>query len=904
MRRRVFVVAAEYSENPRYLTEARRAAEFFAAPRPEPSREEVARAFFRFPNRGDDARTKREDWERAFGLSTPIGLGDLFASAAHRALTTLCASTGGDYLKTRNSITDLFVTSMPGLEPNERLNVGLVPQALRADLGLRPRARAQFVVGTSDSGAWAFAQAVRTARTSEDPATMLVVAGQIIPSGYVSQYQIRSVLGEEDQEHGLDMLVVGDLVMDLMRRNYGLSRGAVESLLARTAARKAQAGAHYPAGIHAGRTFKRDQRRTPYFDAGDIAVPCCGAAAVIVTSDEELVASVAASKNPRFRTAPIMEVLGVGEGSSNSNFLRRKSPLLFTTAVREALADTADDARMPGSTFASCAFGVVHDAFPSIELSFLLGVGLGWERAAERMAEGWSNPVGGLLTFGHALGASGLVQVNKVHHLFCVDRRYLPEAPGKPRQGFREDGALAFATSVGGPLSHVVGGLFRGGYQENRLVQDLRSAKPRSPEGAPVSHAYAARRTDLRHSLEAHLRSVPGSLLVEGTTYVSVRSCLRALTATDIQRLTFDGIQEVVVPGQLDDLRRRLRSVVAIVQQESTRLASMFDVFRLLTDEVRDLAGEYRSRGWCTPLGQSLGDDGLADRLKECLRVPLVAVCRLEGGTMHREVRFLPFEGQSFASLDNADLIDEASFAPRVGKPEELPFWNVRADRPEGPPRVISGNRVAEQIIAAPQGPRTRAELELMRLWFAPDAPRALLEKALRQSGAAMPEPSKVRAMFYLGELAGPPSAVSHEVFSRYARQARAYLEAYESTMHQVGSQLSVVAFERPPFRTGMDEALLSATRFSQEIARSLAPHGLTLRAAVCIAEGEVFEGADGRGTIASTGAARVEQLLEEVRAAAQGKSALAIEGASNLLVSLLDEKLGWPRSGNTWVAP
>ena len=88
----------------------------------------------------------------------------------------------------------MLVTSMPGLDPNERVNIGLVPQALQVQLGLSARARAQFVVGTSDSGAQAFAEAVRAARTAEHPATILVLAGQIIPGGDASQYQIRTVL--------------------------------------------------------------------------------------------------------------------------------------------------------------------------------------------------------------------------------------------------------------------------------------------------------------------------------------------------------------------------------------------------------------------------------------------------------------------------------------------------------------------------------------------------------------------------------------------------------------------------------------------------------------------------------------------------------------------------------------
>src|SRR5438034_3680754 len=98
------------------------------------------------------------------------------------------------------------------------------------------------------------------------------------------------------------------------------------------------------------------------------------------------------------------------------------------------------------------------------------------------MQEGWSNPVGGLLSFGHALGASGLVQVNKAHHLFCVDQRYLVEQAGRRRQGFREDGALAFTTSVGGPLSHIVVVMLRGGYHELRPSRRRAMAQP-----APLS---------------------------------------------------------------------------------------------------------------------------------------------------------------------------------------------------------------------------------------------------------------------------------------------------------------------------------------------------------------------------------------------------------------------------------
>jgi hypothetical protein len=278
MRRRVFVIAGEYSANPRHLPAARRTRAFLNELLEEPPQSEFEHLFFRYPNRSEDGRARPEDWAREFGLDKPVGLLDLFTSAAHRGLSSLHRLLGGgpsDYQATRDSITDLYVTAMPGLDLSERTNIGLVPQMLKGMLGLAPRTRAQFVVGTSDSGAWAFAQAVRAARVAERPATILVLAGQIIPSGYTSQYQIRTVLGEDDQARGLDMLAVGDLVMDVERRSLGLTRDEVEEHLARVSQRKFQLSNAYPAGFSSGRPAKRIARRTPYFDGADIAAPCC-----------------------------------------------------------------------------------------------------------------------------------------------------------------------------------------------------------------------------------------------------------------------------------------------------------------------------------------------------------------------------------------------------------------------------------------------------------------------------------------------------------------------------------------------------------------------------------------------------------------------------------------------------
>ena len=56
MRRRVYVIAGEYSANPRHLRPEQRSAAWLAEPAPEPAAEELSRLFFRYPNRSEDGR--------------------------------------------------------------------------------------------------------------------------------------------------------------------------------------------------------------------------------------------------------------------------------------------------------------------------------------------------------------------------------------------------------------------------------------------------------------------------------------------------------------------------------------------------------------------------------------------------------------------------------------------------------------------------------------------------------------------------------------------------------------------------------------------------------------------------------------------------------------------------------
>jgi len=872
MRRRVYVIAGEYSANPRHLRPEQRSAAWLAEPAPEPAAEELSHLFFRYPNRSEDGRAKPEDWERDFGVAAPVGLVDLLASAAHRALSTLHALLGeAQYRRTCERVTDLVVTSMPGLDPNERMNIGLVPQMLQAQLGLSRRAGCQFVVGTSDSGAWAFAQAVRAARTSERPATVLVVAGQIIPAGYASQYQIRAVLGEEDQARGLDMLVVGDLLMDAFRRTQGRTRAEVEEFLARASERKFLGAQAYPAAMQSGRLARRSARRTPYFDGADIAAPCCGAAATLVTSDEELVAQVVRARLGRHAGVPVVEALGVGEGSSNASFLRRQSPLVFGTAVREAFAATADDAGVAVSALPACSFAVVHDAFPSIELAFLLSLGFGWEQATDRIRDGWSNPYGGLLTFGHALGASGLVQVNKTHHIFSGDRRYLRPAQGAgDLPGPASTGEMAFTTSVGGPLSHVVGALFRAG---RLAVQPARHA-----EGVPSVAAprFTEQRALLRRALPLQLRALEASgeraALIEGVTYVSVRSCLRALAPADVLALEFDGLEYLVRPERLEEVRERLRELVALVVRESERLASLFDVFRVLTDEVRAMASDWRRSGVFVAELEDLGEHRLADQLKECLRVPLAVVCEMVHGAAVRRVRFLPFDGLGYEAMSRADLLVDKRGqwvpVPPSAVALQLPWWDRRARRTPSVPTDAGGvSETRAQQLLRGELPQSDQDLALLRAWTALEPSPAVLEQLV-----AGPQRPSVSLVAYLGLAVAPPGAnaatgAAQEVLARAALQARAWIGASQTSVVQMGAYLLAACFDGDQASPGW--AAVRTVRFAREVAYAARAAGIHVHAAVVAGRGVSYRDLRGELALASPALARAVELV--TRAGADG---------------------------------
>jgi len=222
----------------------------------------------------------------------------------------------------------------------------------------------------------------------------------------------------------------------------------------------------------------------------------------------------------------------------------------------------------------------------------------------------------------------------------------------------------------------------------------------------------------------------------------------------------------------------------------------------------------------------------------------------------------------------------------------------TRAQRDGPPQRAGSPQEIIEQIIDSRTGLETAAELRLLRLWFEPDPPRPALQQALRAARASTTQPTPLRAILYLGEIANRGTladpGTADELLGRAARGASAFMEPYETTLMQIGEMIALTAFERPPFHANLHEGVVSTARFAREVAQICCEHGILIRAVICAGEGTLFEDVSGQDNLASPSHARATDLLKRLRGGA-ATSALAVEAAPPALVERIERRLpGW----------
>ncbi len=457
-----------------------------------------------------DAAHPTSVFEKARSVANPgKALEDLMSRAGERALDMLHLGDEG-----RLRIDQLLLTTMPDVGGTAMAHAIHLPNVLKRRLQLAETCQARFEVGSSDAGASLFASAVHLLKGLDEPGTALVVAGQIMPGGRDAIQTVAQVLDTPERALGVTMIAVGDLLLDLEAwqwrhaegRRLFLSGLSVDEPTADTPVPPPEAFAaeveamvrhklalaeEYPAAQrrgHGGPGPERGARISRWMTDWHVALASNGACAVVLTTDEALVRRWLRATGQR----RVVRVLGVGEGDADPRLAMRAEPFAFFKSVRQALVSLRRATDTNHEFLRASAFAVLHDAFPSIEHAFLLGLGFSPPEALRRSQTYWPNPYGGLTAFGHALAASGLVQIAKAFHVFTHAPAYIRGRPGPlhPDTVNTDEALHCLTTSVGGPLSHIVA----------TLLQSC--PVPDAPPGTPLMEPFRPRkRHRLNHAL-------------------------------------------------------------------------------------------------------------------------------------------------------------------------------------------------------------------------------------------------------------------------------------------------------------------------------------------------------------------------------------------------------------------
>ena len=410
---------------------------------------------------------------------------------------------------------DALFTGAMGSFPPEGF-VGPIPIRLANALGLPHADVTPMQVGSSEAGAWLLRQAYEAMRhTGYD--TILVVAGEqmnqldenaartpvdILEARIARNRAISEIVDERERLYGLNMVRMGDLTMDVVRVAEGIEEADVtEVLLPYFALRKYRRVRGYPfAHLHHRADLSLEAYRqapplSPYFNLHDVSPTSSGAVALIL------------SRQPRTSS---LRILGMGQAFVPLSLAGRSGDPRQAGSVRTALTRACRDAGVNMGWLSSCDFALVHDAFISIEYAVLRELGLAPAEIASRIASGWSNPFGGLKTCGHAVGASGLLQVAKAYHRVFCDQRYLSADARRTLPPVD----TCFTTSVGGPLTNIVVTLLSRSESEakprdlqGQTVEEYEgetratdSAYARFCEAIPAGHGLVLAATQIRHT--------------------------------------------------------------------------------------------------------------------------------------------------------------------------------------------------------------------------------------------------------------------------------------------------------------------------------------------------------------------------------------------------------------------
>jgi len=899
-----------------------------------------------------EARRPERVFEKARRVASPgAELEALMYRAGERALRALALGDQG-----RLAITRLLLTTMPDVGGAAIGHAIHLPNLLKRRLQLAEACQARFEIGSSDAGASLFASAVHLLRGLAEPSTALVVAGQVMPGGRDAIQTVAQVLDAPERDRGLTMLAVGDLLMDLQawqwrhevqRRAFltGLSvsepvadvpdPGAVEFARQVEAAvsSKLALASEYPAAQRADAQRPADASAVSrWLTDWHLALASNGACAVVLTTDEALVRQWLGSTGQR----RVVRVLGVGEGDADPRLAMRGEPFLFFKSVRQALVSLRRNTDTNHDFLRGSAFTVLHDAFPSIEHAFLLGLGFSPVEALERARTYWPNPYGGLTAFGHALAASGLVQIAKAFHVFTRPDAYFPDDEGPARPGLHLDFTQArepvhaLTTSVGGPLSHIVATLLQSTPVEVAAEGEVRLPGPFEPKrrhqlNEPLVKDFESKTrwvaqlaTAYRSALHQHRERLVGPdgwvAVVEARTHLDLRLVPWPLPRAFVERFTpaDPALAPVLGASDLEAARAAMRLASGEAEDRTSWERARVPV-ALVTGALPDRE-RVRELVWLTDGAVDCEVGGLV-RLDADGRVALACLPDDAAPGLvpawYRGLEHTPSEAGGpvgLAADEPFDYVNPDDHLCATRLSDVLQRVVTQALEPD----VMSalqglGTLLVSRVVSSPSHRPANGVLRLLHeLVVRPEPSRWRLATALRQVAGLrddQPAPTTEALAYCEFDVVGAGDSTSGDLATRFAtlgeaiRRAEGWLAGSAVTHGRVGDAFATTV-RFPPAPT---LAWRTTLRFAYEVHRSCGRAGIPLRTAVCVGEGVAFPDVHGRFGIAGGLQKRAHLTLAQAPGFRRGGPEPRTSGLALVLSEVHDLEVAAAAADELW---
>ncbi|MCK5684228.1 hypothetical protein KAJ27_08900 [bacterium] len=234
---------------------------------------------------------------------------------------------------------------------------------------------------------------------------------------------LSGVIGKKDRQYGLTMPLIGDMLETrLMEKSSFTSEEWKEIIFPAVRKQKMTRGqaflnAHFRGKKFDLEKFQKAPMITPQYSRNTMVPQSSGIVAMLLTNEK-----------PECKNGKYMRIRSIGQGFTSPLLTKRKGPLLFPEAIYRSLGQLCQRSGLSPEDLKNVDCRFDHDAFKAIERlnGFILGETE--TTVINNMLDGKNNPFGGLEISGHAIGASGLLQVAQAYMMVTEDTDYIDKA--------------------------------------------------------------------------------------------------------------------------------------------------------------------------------------------------------------------------------------------------------------------------------------------------------------------------------------------------------------------------------------------------------------------------------------------------------------------------------------------